>query len=91
MRLRMELFAKIRRDARFEGASIRELAKRYQIGRDTIRQALVSPVPPARKVPVRSSPRPDLTSVVHLIPGTPCPGKCSSPAWSSPRGSIDPR
>lgn len=59
MRLRMELFVSIRRDARVEGASIRELAKRYQVGRDTVRQALASPVPPARKVPVRSSPRLD--------------------------------
>lgn len=59
MRLRMELFASIRRDARVEGASIRELAKRYQVGRDTVRQALASPVPPARKVPIRKSPRLD--------------------------------
>lgn len=59
MRLRMELFASIRRDARVEGASIRELVRRYQVGRDTVRQALASPVPPARKVPVRSSPRLD--------------------------------
>jgi hypothetical protein len=53
----MELFAKIRRDARVEGVSIRGLAKRYQVGRDTVRQALSDPVPPARKKPVRSSPR----------------------------------
>ena len=39
MRVRMELFAKIRRDARVEGVSIRGLAKRYQVGRDTVRQA----------------------------------------------------
>lgn len=31
MRVRMELFARIRRDARVEGLSIRGLAKRYQI------------------------------------------------------------
>ncbi|MET1156702.1 IS21 family transposase [Arthrobacter sp.] len=59
MRLRMELFAKIRRDARMEGMSIRGLAKRYQVGRDTVRQALSDPVPPARKTPVRLSPRLD--------------------------------
>lgn len=59
MRVRMELFARIRRDARVEGLSIRGLAKRYQIGRDTVRQALSDPVPPARKPPVRSSPRLD--------------------------------
>lgn len=59
MRVRMELFAEIRRDARVEGMSIRGLAKRHQVGRDTVRQALSDPVPPARKTPVRSSPRLD--------------------------------
>lgn len=59
MRVRMELFATIRRDARVEGLSIRGLAKRYQIGRDTVRQALSDPLPPARKTPMRSSPRLD--------------------------------
>ncbi|TQJ35763.1 IS21 family transposase [Arthrobacter sp. SLBN-122] len=59
MRVRMELFANIRRDARVEGLSIRGLAKRYQIGRDTVRQALSDPVPPPRKTPERSSPRLD--------------------------------
>jgi hypothetical protein len=54
----MELFAKIRRDAaRVEGLSIRGLAKRYQCGRETVRQALSDPLPPARKTAVRSSPR----------------------------------
>lgn len=42
-RVRMELFARIRRDARVDGLSIRGLAKRYQIGRDTVRQALSDP------------------------------------------------
>jgi hypothetical protein len=59
MRVRMELFAKIRRDARVEAMSIRGLAKRYQVGRDTVRQAFSDPVPPARRKPVRSSPRLD--------------------------------
>jgi hypothetical protein len=58
-RVRLELFAGIRRDARVEGLSIRGLAKRHQIGRDTVRQALSNPVPPVRKTPVRSSPRLD--------------------------------
>lgn len=55
----MELFAKIRRDARVEGLSIRGLAKRHQVGRDTVRQALSDPLPPARKTPERSLPRLD--------------------------------
>jgi hypothetical protein len=61
----MELLAKIRRDARVEGWSIRGLAKRYQVGRDTVRQALSNPVPPARKQPERNSPR--LDPFKHVI------------------------
>lgn len=55
----MELFAKIHRDARVEGLSIRGLAKRYQIGRDTVRQAWSDPLPPARKTAETLSPRLD--------------------------------
>jgi transposase len=53
----VELFARIRRDARVEGVSIRELARRHQVARKTVRTALNSPVPPERKIPRRSSPR----------------------------------
>lgn len=59
MGLRVDLYADIRRDARVEGLSIRELSRRHQVGRDTVRQALASPVPPPRKTPVRKSPRLD--------------------------------
>lgn len=45
MALCEELFADIRRDARVEGLSIRGLADRYQVGRETVRQALASQVP----------------------------------------------
>lgn len=55
----MELFAVIRRDARVEELSIRELAKRHGVHRRTVRQALASAMPPARKTPTRSSPRLD--------------------------------
>ena len=39
---RVGLFAAIRRDARVEGCSIRELADRYHVHRRTVRQALAS-------------------------------------------------
>jgi transposase len=56
---KVELFAAIRRDARVEGLSVRALAVRYRVHRRTVRQALASAVPPARKPPRRSSPRLD--------------------------------
>ena len=57
MRSRVELFAAIRRDARVEECSIRELAERYHVHRRTVRQALTSAMPPPRKTPARISPR----------------------------------
>ena len=54
---RVELFAGIRRDARVEELSIRELARRYRVSRKTVRRALSSPIPPPRKTPQRISPR----------------------------------
>lgn len=53
----MELFAAIRRDARVEECSIRELAERYHVHRRTVRQALASAMPPPRKEAARMSPR----------------------------------
>jgi hypothetical protein len=52
---RVGLFAAIRRDARVEGCSIRELADRYHVHRRTVRQALASAIPPPRKTPARTS------------------------------------
>jgi transposase len=52
---RVELFAAIRRDARVEELSIRQLAEKHHVHRRTVRQALMSAIPPARKRPVRSS------------------------------------
>ena len=51
------MFAAIRRDARVEGCSIRELADRYHVHRRTVRQALASAIPPPRKAAARTSPR----------------------------------
>ena len=57
MESRVELFAAIRRDSRVEDLSIRELADRQHVHRRTVRQALTSALPPARKTPVRVSRR----------------------------------
>ena len=59
MESRMELFAQIRRDARVEGLSIRELARRHSVGRPTVRHALEHAEPPTRKPRVRTAPRLD--------------------------------
>ena len=47
--LRVELFARIRRDARVEGLSVRALAVEHKVHRGTVRQALESAAPPERK------------------------------------------
>jgi len=59
MRNRVSLFADIRRDARVEELGIRALARRYGVGRGTVRQALASALPPERKTPVRTAPKLD--------------------------------
>ncbi len=56
-RSRVELFEAIRRDARREELSIRALADRHGVHRRTVRQALASAVPPARKTPARAAPK----------------------------------
>jgi transposase len=56
MRSRVELFESIRRDGRLEGMSIRALAKKHHVHRRTVRQALMSAVPPQRKPVERPSP-----------------------------------
>lgn len=52
----MEQFEGIRREHRFDGASIRELAQRHKVHRRTVRAALADAVPPTRKPPERGSP-----------------------------------
>ncbi len=56
---RVELFAAIRRDARVEELSIRQLAVRHGVHRRTVRLALAAAEPPVRKVPARVAPRLD--------------------------------
>ena len=55
---RVELFEQIRRDREFGGLSLRALAEKYGVHRRTVRQALGSAVPPARKRP-EGRPAPD--------------------------------
>jgi transposase len=53
---RVELFAAIRFDWQRNQMSIRALARKYDVHRRTVRQAIASPLPPERKVPVRAAP-----------------------------------
>ncbi len=54
---RVELFEQIRRDREREGLSIRALAVRHGVHRRAVRQALESPVPPAKRVAGRAAPK----------------------------------
>ena len=63
----MELFAAIRWDHQREGLGVRELARKYEVHRRTVRQAIGSPVPPDRKTPERAAPV--LDAVAGLIDG----------------------
>jgi hypothetical protein len=63
MESRVELFAAVRRDARVEGLSIRELADKHHVHRRMVRQAFASAVPPMRKSPKPTSPRSALCSL----------------------------
>jgi hypothetical protein len=53
---KVELFARIRLDHQELGLGVRALARRHRVHRRTVREALGSPVPAPRKVPVRHSP-----------------------------------
>ena len=57
MESRVELFARIRRDARVKGSSIRCLAREHRVSRRTVRQALAAAEPPVRRVPARGAPK----------------------------------
>jgi hypothetical protein len=54
---RVEVFELIRHDYYDFGLSIRAIARKRGVGRPTVRQAIASAVPPARKVPERTSPK----------------------------------
>ena len=56
MERRVELFAAIRFDWQRYQMPVRALARKYDVHRRTVRQAIASPVPPDRKVPARPAP-----------------------------------
>jgi predicted DNA-binding transcriptional regulator len=53
---RVGLFAAIRFGWQRNQMSVRALAREYDVHRRTVRQAIASPLPPGRKVPVRAAP-----------------------------------
>ncbi len=55
MERRVELFAAIRFDWQRNQMSVRSLARKYDVHRRTVRQAIASPVPPARRAPERQA------------------------------------
>ena len=63
----MKLFEQIRRAHERDGASIRELARRFGVHRRDVRAALASPIPPARKVSAGVRPAPKLDVWKPLI------------------------
>ena len=63
---RVEQFEQIRRDRDREGLSIRALAERHGVHRRAVRQALVSPMPPAKRSP-QGRPAPKLGAYRALI------------------------
>ena len=56
MERKVELFAAIRFDWQRYQMPVRALARKYDVHRRTVRQAIASPVPPDRKVPARPAP-----------------------------------
>ena len=52
---RVELFAAIRFDWQRNQMPVRALARKYDVHRRTVRQAIASPVPPDRKAPERAA------------------------------------
>jgi transposase len=62
---KVSLYAQIRDDSRLLGLGVRALARRHGVHRRVVREALASPVPASRKVPVRESPV--LDAVAGLI------------------------
>ena len=80
---KVPLYAQIREDHRRLGLGVRALARKYGVHRRMVREALASPVPAPRKVPVRESPV--LGAVAGLIDG------CCGRIWPRRASSGIPR
>jgi hypothetical protein len=65
---RVEQFEQIRRDRDRGGLSLRALAVRHGVHRRTVKQALASPMPPAKRTPV-GRPAPKLGPYRSVIDG----------------------
>ena len=84
---RVEQFEQIRRDRDREGLSIRALAERHGVHRRAVRQALASPVPPAKRAPV-SRPAPKLGAYRALIDAW-LERRSRGAAQAAPHGEAD--
>ena len=72
MERRVELFAAIRFDWQRYRMPVRALARKYDVHRRTVRQAIASPVPPERKVPVRAAPVREMPNRVRCLQARSC-------------------
>ena len=86
MERRVELFAAIRFDWQRYRMPVRALARKYDVHRRTVRQAIASPVPPDRKVPVRAAPVREAVAgwIDEMLAGG--PGRAAQAAAYRPAG-----
>ena len=92
---KVELFERIRRDRRLDDVSIREMARRHNVHRRTVRDVLASAIPTPRKTVERDAPamgrraRGKTCSIAAHSPGA--PSVAVSTGEPSPRGTMPSR